>query len=174
MRTLFGISPILCVWINAVVLFASTNADADTHVIVGTQRTTWKFGGQESTTSGKPLIVVVKKGDTVEIQIPGGSIPHGFVTINKRGDQRPVEAKDLVIACGEGSKSGAVLRETGCTGGPSNFGNPNGFVGKITLEVLDNFPATAAGVNFWCVIHQKRMWGIITLVKSSRKPHGKL
>jgi|SRR5262249_47919309 len=172
MRRLRKIPPILCVWISTMISFASTSASADTHVITGTQQVTWKSDGRESTTAGKPLVVVVKKRDTIEIQIPNGPIPHGFVTINKRGNQRPSEAKGLVLACGEDQKSkpNAVLRETGCTGAPSNFGKEDGFVGTMTFEVLDNFPAASTGVNFWCVIHKKIMWGIITLVSQSRVP----
>lgn len=162
MRKSWKIPALLCVWTCTTVTFVSTNARADTHVIIGTQKVTWESEGQSSTTKGVPLEVKVKKGDTLEIQIPSGDIPHGFVTINKGGDENPAEAKGLVLACGEDpqSKPDAVLRETGCTGNPSVFGDENGFNGTLKLDIVDNF---GVDVNFWCVIHKKKMWGTIKL-----------
>ena len=164
MRKSWKIPSLLCVWTCTAVTFVSTNARADTHVIIGTQDITWESEGQSSTTKGVPLVVEVKKGDTLEIQIPLGDIPHGFVTIEGRANENPAEAKGLVLVCGEDPQSKlaamAVLRETGCTGKPSVFGDEKGFSGTLKLEIEDKF---GADVNFWCVIHKKMMWGTIKL-----------
>jgi len=163
MKKLWKTASVLCVGILTMISFASTSAGADIHVIVGTQDITWKSDGQESTTHGVPLVVNVKKGDTIEIQIPPGDIPHGPVTISKRGDENPAEAKGLVLVCGEDPKSkpDAVLRETECTRTPSVFGEVfSSPPSTLKLKVLDNF---GADVNFWCVVHKKKMWGTIKL-----------
>jgi hypothetical protein len=162
MRKSWKIPALLCVWTCTAVTFVSTNARADTHVIKGTQDVTWESEGQSSTTNGVPLEVKVKKGDTIDIQIPAGDIPHGFVTISKRGDADPTPApnKDLVQACGE-TKAKAVLRETECTATPSVFGKQfTSPPSTLKLIVQDNFQAD---VNFWCVVHKKRMWGTLQL-----------
>jgi hypothetical protein len=163
MRNLWKTSSVLGVWICTIISFTSTSARADSHVIVGNPNKTWTSEGRQSTVNGDPLVVEVKKGDTLEIQIPaGGRVPHGFVTINKKADENPTEATGLVLACGEDqrSKPDAVLRETGCTGKPTNFGNEDGFTGSLRLEILDNF---RSDVNYWCVIHTAIMWGTIKL-----------
>jgi hypothetical protein len=160
MRKSWKVCSILCAWICVVFSFAGTSASADTVVIEATPQVTWKSGTQQSTTGGTPLTVQVAKGDTIQIQIPGG--PHGFVTIDKAGNQNPAEKRNLVLACGDvpppKDKDETVLRETGCTGAQSNFGKQ--FTGTLTLQVLDKFQAD---VNFWCVVHKKIMWGIIKL-----------
>jgi hypothetical protein len=147
-------------WVVGAPTFAAEN-----HTIIGTQDATWKAGDQESTTDGDPLIIEVAKGDSLEIQIPAGAVPHGFITITKPANQNPAETKDLVLACGdeEQSKPQAVLREVGCTGAPSVFGKV--FTGTLKLEVSQKFQND---VNFWCVIHKKGMWGVIKLKASSK------
>lgn len=162
MRKSWKTASVLCVGISTVISFASTSAGADTLVIVGTQDATWKSDAGESTTQGDPLVVKVKKGDTIDIQIPAGDVPHGFVTISKRGDANPAPApaNDLVQACGE-TKPNAVLRETECTATPSVFGKRfTSPPSTLKLKVQDNFQAD---VNFWCVVHKARMWGMIKL-----------
>lgn len=161
MRKLWKLVSVLCVGLPAMFSISSTRAAATTLVITGTQDVTWKSDdGQKSQTDGHPLIVEVKKGDAIDIQIPSGDIPHGFITINNRGDANPSPAPDLVLACGENpqSKPNKVLRETGCTGTPSVFGKR--FAGTLKLEVLDTFQAD---INFWCVVHKQGMWGMIKL-----------
>jgi hypothetical protein len=164
MRNLWKTASVLCVGISTMISFANTSAGADTHVISATQDITWKSDGQESAGIGVPLGVEVKKGDTIDIQIPKGDAPHGFVTIDKRGDAMPARAEGLVLACGENptTKPDAVLKEIGCvTGTPSVFGkiftSPSS---TLKLEVLDKFQAD---INFWCVVHKKQMWGMIKL-----------
>lgn len=174
MRRLRKILPILlCVGIGMATSVVSTSAGAKTHKIVATSKPSWKSGGQESNGRNRPLVLQVNKRDTIEITLPdGGFIHHGFVTINKKGNDNPAEAKDLVLACGQQPKPNdpAILRETGCQEGqPTKFGkNQDGVVGTITLEVLDNFPAGAAGVNFWCTVHREIMWGTLTLSSPAR------
>jgi hypothetical protein len=170
MRKLWEARSVLGVGISMMIAFASTSASAATHVIVGTKDTTWQAETptQHSTTNGDPLVVEVKKGDTIEILIPFPFLiqnrPHGFVTIDKKGTESPNPALGLVLACGEDptSKPTAVLREIGCvTGTPSNFGDkPGGFVGSLKLEVKNNFQAET---NFWCSVHKGIMWGTIKL-----------
>ncbi len=123
-------------------------------------RLAWASEGRQSTRDGVPLVVKVKKGDTLEIRIPNNGVTHGFVTIRGKTDENPSEAVDLVLACDQVPKPNAVLRETGCTGKQTNFGNEDGFTGTLKLEVLDKF---RGDVNFWCVIHTATMWGTIQL-----------
>jgi hypothetical protein len=160
MRKLWKTPLVLCGWICTIISFTSTSASADTHVITATDNKTWNSEGQSSKTTGVPLVVEVKKGDTLEIRIPAGRVTHGFVTIDKKADENPSEAVGLVLACDQLPKPDAVLRETGCNGKQTNFGNEDGFTGTLKLEVLGNFKSD---VNFWCVIHQAIMWGTIKL-----------
>jgi hypothetical protein len=137
--------------------FASS-ADADTLTIIATRQPAWTANGKSSTLDGDPLVVEVKKGDTLAIQVPDDPVVHhGFVTINKAGNANPSEQRDLVQACGE-NKPDAVLREVNCSGGNSNFGKR--FTGTLSLAVMDKF---SADVNFWCVVHKSIMWGMIRL-----------
>jgi hypothetical protein len=140
------------------IILSGTSLAADTHVIVGTQQITWTYQGQKSTPT-KPLIVDdLKKGDIVEIKIDPGPIPHGFITVKKTGNAPPVETKDLVWACGQGSQPpNAVLREMDC-GGASKIGVQ--FKGSMRLEVLDTFKDDT---DFWCVVHHARMAGTLKL-----------
>jgi hypothetical protein len=153
---------LLLVWTATILALAGGSASADTRTIAATDQFTWTSDGQSSTTDGKPLVVSVKKGDVLTIQVSEGAGDHGFVTLSGPGDQNPNEDRSLVIACGEdpnaASKQNAVLREIGCSDKPSNFGQM--FVGSFQLQVLDKFQAD---VNFWCVIHQFAMWGRLTL-----------
>jgi hypothetical protein len=132
---------------------------ADTHVIVGTQQVTWTYNGQKST-SAQPLAVAdLKVGDVIDIQIPPGAVPHGFVTIRRKAGQQPVEDKRFVRACGESKdqKPTAVLQEVSC-GNKSQFGVR--FTGDMRLEVLDTFKTD---VDFWCVVHTTKMAGTLKL-----------
>jgi hypothetical protein len=138
-------------------------ARADTIAIAATGDITWSSGKQQSTTDGKPLVVTVKKGDILEIQIPPNAGPHGLVTINKGGmESDAAEERGYVQACGQqpaskDAKVQPVLREIECSGTSSNFGKE--FVGTFKLEVLQTFQ----DVNFWCVLHQGGMWGTLKL-----------
>jgi hypothetical protein len=70
---------LLCVALGALVSAAGTSVAADTHVIVATDDLQWSYNGQKS-----PLITVsnLKKGDTVEVQVPENTdFSHGFITI---------------------------------------------------------------------------------------------
>ena len=79
--------------------FTGTSSAAETHVITATAKPSWKSVDGESSTSGSPLVVTVNKGDILEINIPGGT--HGFVTLNKKGTDKPAEARQFVWACGQ-------------------------------------------------------------------------
>jgi hypothetical protein len=133
-----------------------TNA-AETHVIKATSDITWKSADGESD-DAKPLIVKVNKGDILEIKISGG--PHGFITIDRKGTDKPKETRDPVLACGEPAdgKGKYVLREIECDGDKSNFGKE--FIETLKLEVTENFDKDQ---NFWCVRHREGMWGTIEL-----------
>jgi hypothetical protein len=149
--------------IVAVASLSGASRAAENHVIVATDDITWSSNGQESTTNGDPLVVEVAKGDTIEVQVSAG-IPHGIVTLDKPGNQNPALKPDLVIACGEEMREGAVLREIEC-GAASQFGKP--FVGTLKLEVLDTF---SADTNFWCVIHRGSMWGVLKVKQDAAGP----
>jgi hypothetical protein len=158
MRKLLVGSSILCLALGVLITLAGTSLAAVTHVIVGTQRLTWTYNGQTSTTNGKALIVDdLKIGDIIEIQIPTGRIPHGFITLKKDAD---VETKDLVWTCENKTKpDGAVLRQKGCESPPvPKFGEE--FTGSMQLEVMDTFKDD---INFWCVIHNAAMRGTLKL-----------
>jgi hypothetical protein len=145
---------------------AGGSASAEMRTISATDQFTWISAGQTSTTNGAPLVVKVKKGDVVTIQVSKDSGGHGWVTLKGPGNQNPDEDRSRVVACGEKPKAPtandqtkpAVLREIGCTDKPSNFGQE--FIGSFQLEVLDNFQED---VNFWCVVHLSGMWGRLTL-----------
>jgi hypothetical protein len=167
MRNLWKTASVLCVGISTMISFASTSASADNHVISATSRRTWQSDQGESSGTAVPLEVDVKVGDTIEIQIPTGNIPHGFVTIDGRGDASPSAKPDFVLACGQDpmSNPNAVLQEIGCVPGmPTHFGKIE--PGCIKLQVLPNFPAdpNANVVNFWCLQHTSAMWGMIKLI----------
>ena len=156
MRRRWEVRAIACVTISLILSLNGTSAKADT-VTITTQGIAWQSNGQSSTIQGAPLTVAVKKGDTIQVHVGSG---HGFVTINKPGNQHPAVDTSFVIACGEDStsKPNAVLQETNCTAGvPSNFGKG---AGDMTFQVLNQFNAD---LNFWCVIHKSIMWGVITL-----------
>jgi len=156
-------SVIKCVWLGlSLVVFSGiigSGLAADTHVIVGTQQVNWTYNSKASTPS-QPLVVDdLKVGDTIDIQIPAGPIPHGFITITKAGSVPATETKDLVLACGETatSKPNAVLQEVNC-GAASQFGVR--FKGSMQLQVMPNFKGD---VNFWCIVHHAGMAGVLRL-----------
>lgn len=133
-----------------------SGAAADTILIEATANTTWKSGGMESAGRNVPLVVQAKTGDVLDIRVSGGR--HGFVTIDKKGNENPsgTSALKFVQACGESpqDKPEAVFRETEC----SRFNKT--LTASMKLEVLDRFQSD---VNFWCVIHESDMWGTIKL-----------
>jgi hypothetical protein len=133
-------------------LAANREAAAATILIEATPTVTWRSGGMESGGENAPLIIQATAGDVLEIRVVGG--PHGFVTIDKPGNQSPSSAVKLVQACGESAqdKPDAVFREIEC----SRFNMR--LIANMKLEVL---PAFQNDVNFWCVIHQSGMWGTI-------------
>ena len=132
---------------------------ADTHVIVGTQQLTWTYNGNKSALNAPLVVDDLKIGDIVEIQIPAGPIPHGFITVTRNADGSVVESKDLVLVCGEdrGAKPDAVLQETNC-GTTSNFGVR--YTGSMQLVVLDTFRDET---DFWCLFHHGLMLGELKL-----------
>jgi hypothetical protein len=123
-------------------------------LIEATANSTWRSGGSESGDENTPLIVQAKVGDVLEIRVLSG--PHGFVTIDKPGNQSPSSAVQFVQDCGESAqdKPDAVLRETEC----SRFNKR--LVANMKLEVLTAF---RNDVHFWCIVHQSGMWGTIKL-----------
>ena len=109
----------LTVWIclGATSIFIETAIATDNIKVEGTKDFTWTSDGKSSTTDGAPLILQVNKGDTIQINIPDlVDILHGFITIDKKGNESPAETKDFVLTCGENqqSKPNAVLREISC------------------------------------------------------------
>lgn len=130
---------------------------ADTHTIVAHANLTWTYNGKASSASQPLLVDDLKTGDTVEVQIPGGT--HGFITIKKIPGSPTTEVKDLVWACGDapGSKPSAVLREIEC-GATSKFGVV--YTGSLKLEVL---PAFKDPVDFYCWVHKAAMPGTLKL-----------
>jgi len=145
---------------GAMITLTTASFAADTHVVVGTQKLTWTYNGQSSTANPVKALVIdtLKKGDIVEIQVPAGPIPHGFIT-TKTSNAIVAETKEFVLACGEDptSKPNAVLREVNC-GAASNFAKT--FTGTMRLEVLDTFKADT---NFYCTVHKGRMSGTLKL-----------
>jgi hypothetical protein len=142
--------------LGALVSFAALadygGAAAANILIEATASSTWRSGGSESGDESTPLIVEARAGDVLEIRILSG--PHGFVTLDKPGNQSPSIAVKFVQACGETSqeKPDAVFRETEC----SRFNKR--LVANMKLEVL---PAFRNDVHFWCIVHQSGMWGTI-------------
>jgi hypothetical protein len=153
MGKLFTKSIGVCVALGAVIA-PSIILAADTHVIVGTQQVTWTYNGKKSTPSSPLVVDDLKVGDIVEIQIPQGPIPHGFVTTSNGA-----ESRNLVLACGDNktSKPNAVLQEINC-GPASKFGVR--MTGSMQLQVLDTFQSET---DFWCVVHLQAMSGVLKL-----------
>ena len=152
----------LLTWIalGAAALFATAAPAAETHKIEATHTGTkpiWKSGNQQSNEVDQPLIVEVKKGDVVEIDINDNAMPHGFVTLNKKGSESPSPEPKFVQTCGQ-TNDDASLKEIDCSGDASNFNKV--FLGALKLEITDKFNED---VHFWCVIHRKRMWGTLKL-----------
>src|SRR5262249_54528254 len=170
----------------ATVTLADISTAADNIEVQATADLTWTSGGKSSTTDGVPLVLQVKKGDTIEIHNTSG-VPHGFFTIDKKATERPSESKDFVLTCGEvqQSKPNAVLREIecedknrcecmrdptlthpcspplqSCFGVPIKDGIAGPEKGMLKLQVMDNFKGQ---VHFWCLVHRKIMWGTIEL-----------
>jgi len=121
-------------------------------LIEATTNNTWRSGGMESGDENTPLVVQARAGDVLEIRVVGG--PHGFVTLDKPGNQSPSDAVKFVQACGESAqdKPDAVFREMEC----SRFNKR--LLANMKLEVL---PAFQNDVHFWCIVHQSSMWGTI-------------
>ena len=88
---------------------------ADDILIEATGQTTWKAGGSQSDGPDNPLIVLAKKDDVLEIKALAG--PHGFATLNKKGNKSPAVEPKFVVACGEtpDTKPDAVFLETECS-----------------------------------------------------------
>src|SRR4051812_20862450 len=82
------------VCVIAVKAFAATN-----HVIVAHPNRTWTYNGKSSSTQGPVPLVVddLQKGDTIEIQVPPGLPPHGFVTTKRAADGTVTEITDVVM-----------------------------------------------------------------------------
>jgi len=161
MRRSMTVGALTYVVTSMTMLFAGGSAHANNIVIVAADPTIWQSGGQSSGGVQQPLVVQVKQGDTIQVQIPAGlQHPHGFVTLNKPGNQNPSKDLTLVLACGDDPKTkpNAVLQETCAPGTSTNFNKA--YVGSMTLQVLNTFQAD---VNFWCVVHLKGMWGVIKL-----------
>jgi hypothetical protein len=159
MTALFARVSVLCVVAGATITSVNSSLAADTHTIIGTQQVNWTYNGQKSTPTTPLVVDDLKVGDIVEIQIPKGPIPHGFVTITKGANSQQVESRDLVVACGEdkNAKPNAVLQEGNC-GAASQFGVI--FQGSMQLTVLPSFKDP---VDFWCVVHHGRMSGTLKL-----------
>jgi hypothetical protein len=147
------------IWLCALTTHPEASLAADIHVIVGTQQLTWTYNGNKSTQNVALVVDDLDIGYIVEIQVPEGPIPHGFITITKNADEPAVESKELVLACGEekSTKPNAVLEETNC-GTASKFGVR--FTGSMQLVVLDTFKDET---DFWCVFHHALMQGELKL-----------
>jgi|SRR5215813_4173790 len=143
---------LLGAFVSLVVLAVHGGAIAANILIEATTNTTWRSGGMESGGESAPLVVQARVGDVLEIRVLGG--PHGFVTLDKPGNQKPAIALKFVQACGENAqdKPEAVFRETEC----SRFNMR--LVNNMKLEVL---PAFQNDVHFWCFVHLSDMWGTI-------------
>jgi plastocyanin len=134
---------------STVMLADHRTAAAATIEILATGATKWSSGGASSGGLNAPLLVKAAKGDVLQITLTGGT--HGFVTLDKPGNQTPSPKLDLVQACGE-NKPDAVFREMECG---SQF---NKQLGMLKLEVTDKFQGE---VHFWCIFHKSGMWGTI-------------
>jgi hypothetical protein len=154
---------LLCVGLSALAWAAGTSVAADTHVIVATDDLQWSYNGQKS-----PLITVndLKKGDTVEIQVPANlTFAHGFITINLGPPITTTE--DPVLKCGEAGgpkENTAALKEDCAPGAKSQFGQT--FKGSMKLIVTDKF---TKDVPFWCVKHKSIMQGVLKLQAAKPK-----
>src|SRR5262249_30895019 len=78
------------------------SATAASLLIEATANATWRSGGKESGDENTPLVVETKAGDVLEIRVVAG--PHGFVTLDKPGNQSPSAALKFVQACGESAQ----------------------------------------------------------------------
>jgi hypothetical protein len=138
-------------------LASETATAAETHVIVGTHQVAWTYNNKKSTPTVPLVVDDINVGDTIEIRIAVGPIPHGFVTIKQIAAAAPSEDRSLVLACGEetSTKPNAVLREISCSG-PSKLGVR--FTGSMRLEVLESF---RSNVDFWCIVHHGGMAGVL-------------
>jgi hypothetical protein len=147
-----GLRLLLGCLVSVAALADHGGAAAATIVIEATANATWRSDSNESGDENTPLVVEARQGDVLEIRLVGG--PHGFVTLDKPGNQRPSTAMKFVQACGESAqdKPDAVFREAEC----SRFNRR--LVASMKLEVL---PAFQNQVHFWCIIHQSGMWGTI-------------
>jgi hypothetical protein len=116
------------------------------NIVIDAVGTQWRAGG----VAASPLIVTVQPGDTIEIKVQNNQ--HGFVTIDKPGDQSPAADVKYVVACGEDilKKPAAVLQEIEC----SRLGKT--LSASMKMRVLDSFNAD---VHFWCTVHEDMMWG---------------
>ena len=132
------------------------HARAD-YIVIENQGTKWKKSGGSP---ANPLIVEVKKGDMIEIKVTG---PHGFVTLDKKGNESPSQALNLVLACGEDpqAKPNAVLREV-CSRFKQQLaaGQLTPAPTSLVFEVMDRFQSD---VHFWCIVHLEDMWGTFKL-----------
>jgi hypothetical protein len=156
MGKVLTLSAVLCFTVGAMFVSSRAGFAADTHVIVGTQQVTWTYNGKKSAPNSPLVVDDLKVGDIIEIQIPRGPIPHGFITLSNGA-----ESKDLVLACGDNksSKPNAVLQEINC-GPASQFGVK--FTGSLQLQVLDTFKDET---DFWCVVHRQGMPGALKLTQ---------
>lgn len=146
----------LALWITGLALSVPSVAMAETRVIEATDDVTWKSNNQESA-EGAPLVVDnLAPGDVIEVAIEG-TVPHGFVTLNKDSTAPDL---NLVLACGEdkNTKPNPVMREVDC-GPKSNFNKT--YKGKMHLEILAAFKTNKTDVPFWCVLHKSDMPGIL-------------
>jgi hypothetical protein len=125
---------------------------ADDILIEATGQTTWKAGGSQSDGPDNPLIVLAKKDDVLEIKALAG--PHGFATLNKKGNESPAVEPKFVVACGEtpDTKPDAVFLETECNRNRTQI-FPN-----IKLKVSAKHKRTT---HLWRLIHRSGMWGTI-------------
>jgi hypothetical protein len=143
-------------FLGSVVAF-SAHARAQEYIVIENQGSKWKkLGGSPA----NPLIVDVKKGDMIEIRITG---PHGFVTLDKKGNESPSPALNLVLACGEDPKPTAVLREV-CSRFKQQLavGQLDPAPTSLVFQVMDSFQAD---VHFWCIVHLGGMWGTFRLTQ---------
>lgn len=120
------------------------------NILIEAAGTQWKSGGVAS----NPLPVLIRPGDMIEIKVANNQ--HGFITIDKPGDQSPTAEKKFVVACGEdrATKPAAVLQEIEC----SRLGRK--LTASMKLLVLDTFNSD---LHFWCTEHEDMMWGTFKL-----------
>ncbi|MET4279319.1 MULTISPECIES: hypothetical protein [unclassified Bradyrhizobium] len=159
MKTLSMPLPMASIVVGVTLVFASPASAAETHVI-DVLGIAWTYTDKKSTPAAPVAVDDLKVGDTVEVQIPGGPVHHGFVTLKRTDGGPAIEDKSPVLACGEDAtaKPNAVLRELDCNGTTSKFGVA--FTGSLRLEVTDKFKDP---VDFFCVIHKGGMPGVLKL-----------